>query len=201
MDVEVRELRSGELPAAVELVARGMRDNPLNVEALGSDEERRLFRLRRMFRAALPNTARKGMLVGAFDDRRLVGVLAWVPPGKCQTTLGEKISLAARMLPGVGPSSLERIRRWQENWTRHDFAESHWHLGPVAVDPELQGRSIGSKMMANCCSRLDTAHAAAYLETDKADNIRFYQKFGFKTIAEDKVLGVPNWFMLRSTRL
>ena len=69
------------------------------------------------------------------------------------------------------------------------------------MDPELQGRRIGSEMMANCCSRLDSAHAAAYLETDKADNVRFYQKFGFTTIAEAKVLGVPNWFMLRSTRL
>jgi GNAT superfamily N-acetyltransferase len=201
MDVEVRELRPPELPAAVELVARGMRDNPLNVKAMGSDDERRLFRLRKMFRASLPSTARKGVLVGAFHDRCLVGVLAWVLPGKCQTPLGEKISLAARMLPGVGPGSLARIRRWQEDWNKHDFAESHWHLGPVAVDPELQGRRIGSKMMANCCSRLDTAQAAAYLETDKADNVRFYEKFGFTTIAEAKVLGVPNWFMLRFTRL
>jgi hypothetical protein len=116
MDVEVRELRMAELPAAIELVARGMRDNPWNVQALGSDGERRLPRLRKMFKAARPTTARKGVLVGAFDDRRLVGVLAWVLTGKCQTTLGEKISLAARMLPGVGPSSLNRIRRGQEDW-------------------------------------------------------------------------------------
>ena len=58
MDVEVRELRTAELPDAVELVAWGMRENPLNVKAMGSYDERRLFRLRKMFRASLPRTAR-----------------------------------------------------------------------------------------------------------------------------------------------
>jgi ribosomal protein S18 acetylase RimI-like enzyme len=71
----------------------------------------------------------------------------------------------------------------------------------VAVDPELRGRRIASKMMVNCCSRLDTAQAAAYLETDKADNVRFCERFGFTTIAEAEVLKVPNWFMLRCMRL
>ena len=198
MDVALRELRTAELPAALEVVARGMRDNPLNVQAMGVDSERRLIRLRKMFAAALPRTVRKGVLVGAFHDRRLVGVVAWVSPGQCQTKLGEKIFLAARMLPGVGPTSLQRIARWQGEWSKHDFAESHWHIGPVAVDPDLWGRHIGSEMMADCCAHLDTARVPAYLETDKAENVRFYEKFGFAVIAEGSVLDVPNWFMLRS---
>ena len=28
----------------------------------------------------------------------------------------------------------------------------------------------------------------------------FYEKFGFEVIAEQEVLGVPNWFMLRPGR-
>jgi hypothetical protein len=51
-------------------------------------------------------------------------------------------------------------------------------------------------MITDFCSRLD-ARALAYLETDKAENVRLYQRFGFKVVAEAEVLGVRNWFMSR----
>ena len=183
MDVAVRELQPAELPAAVALVARGMRDNPLNVQA--------------MFAAVLPMTARKGSMLGTFDDGHLVGVLAWVPSGRCQATLGEKVALAARMVPRIGVGALLRIARWQGDWEKRDPAETHWHLGPVSVDSGLRGRRIGSALMANYCARLDAERVCSYLETDKAENLRFYAKFGFSSVAEAKVLGVSNWFMVR----
>jgi len=47
------------------------------------------------------------------------------------------------------------------------------------------------------CARMDAAGEAAYLETDKPANVRFYERFGFEVVGEQRVLGVPNWFMLR----
>ena len=44
---------------------------------------------------------------------------------------------------------------------------------------------------------MDAGRSAAYLETDKAENVTFYQRFGFRVTAQEDVLGVPNWFMLR----
>ena len=40
----------------------------------------------------------------------------------------------------------------------------------------------------------------AYLETDKPENVSFYQRFGFEVTEEAQVLGIPNWFMLRRPR-
>jgi len=197
MDVAVRELQPAELPAAVALVARGMRDNPLNVQAMGMNAEARLSRLQAMFAAVLPMTARKGSMLGTFDDGHLVGVLAWVPSGRCQATLGEKVALAARMVPRIGVGALLRIARGQGDWEKRDPAETHWHLGRVSVDSGLRGRRIGSALMANYCARLDAERVCSYLETDKAENLRFYAKFGFSSVAEAKVLGVSNWFMVR----
>jgi len=37
----------------------------------------------------------------------------------------------------------------------------------------------------------------AYLETDKRENVAFYERFGFQTQAQEPVLEVPNWFMVR----
>jgi hypothetical protein len=38
----------------------------------------------------------------------------------------------------------------------------------------------------------DGQKALAYLETDKAENVRFYERFGFVTTSEALVLGTPN---------
>jgi len=91
--------------------------------------------------------------------------------------------------------------RWVGEWARRDPAEPHWHLGPVAVDSHLQGQGIGSAMLVDFCARMDDERALSYLETDKSENVRFYQKFGFTVIAEAEILGVPNWFMSRPPRI
>ena len=90
-----------------------------------------------------------------------------------------------------------RILHWVGEWSRRDPGELHWHLGPVAVDSRLQGQGIGRAMMADFCARMNEQSALSYLETDKFQNVRFYQKFGFSVVAEAEILRVPNWFMSR----
>lgn len=65
------------------------------------------------------------------------------------------------------------------------------------MDAHLQGAGVGSKLMRVFAARMDAAGDAAYLETDKPENVRFYEKFGFQVTGEEEVLGVTNWFMLR----
>jgi hypothetical protein len=55
-------------------------------------------------------------------------------------------------------------------------------------------------MLVGFCARMDYSRMLSYLETDKSENVRFYEKFGFTVVAEAKVLGVPNWFMSRPPR-
>jgi predicted N-acetyltransferase YhbS len=86
---------------------------------------------------------------------------------------------------------------WTSAWARRDLDEPHVHLGPVAVDVRLQGQGIGSLLMREHCWRLDGDRAVGYLETDKPNNVRFYERFGFEVVREEPVLGLPNWFMRR----
>ncbi len=67
----------------------------------------------------------------------------------------------------------------------------------MAVDAHLQGIGVGSKLMRSFCAKMDAAGEDAYLETDKPENVRFYERFGFEVIGEKEVLGNSNWFMLR----
>ena len=193
----VRELDARDLASAVGILARGMRDNPLHIAALGTDAEARGVRLIAMFTVALPAILAKGVVLGVFDGDVLVGVAGILAPGRCQRSLTEKLTVLPRIFPAIGTGGFVRVGQWMGAWARHDLAEPHWHLGPVAVDRHLQGRGIGSVLMAEYCARLDRLNAVGYLETDRLANVMFYERFGFQTTGTAAVLNTPNWFMRR----
>ncbi|HTF33339.1 MAG TPA: GNAT family N-acetyltransferase [Myxococcota bacterium] len=66
------------------------------------------------------------------------------PPGRCQPTIGEKLGILPAVVFGNTIGVPWRVLRWTGQWARRDPAEPHWHLGPVAVDPDLQGQGIGA---------------------------------------------------------
>jgi ribosomal protein S18 acetylase RimI-like enzyme len=193
--IEVRDLRPEEVPQAVGVLARGMRDNPLHVAAYGDDPKRRLLCHGRLMRALFRGMSAQQPIC-AVRDGTVLGVTGVAPAGTCQPTAAQRL----RLLPVVvslGPRTAGRIGKWLSTWAKRDADEPHVHLGPLAVDAHLQGQGIGSRIMAEHCRRLDASSEVGYLETDKADNVRFYERFGFAVVGEEPVLGVPNWFMRR----
>ena len=193
----IRELALEELAEAARVLGRGMRDNPGHVRVFGSDPDHREAALMRLFTPLLKQYRPKGAILGAFSENRLVGVCAMVVPGRCKATLTEKAALLPAVIRGNSLSVLISVLRWTSAWERRDPAEPHWHLGPVGVERDLQGKGIGSALLKVFCDRMDSAGALAYLETDKPENVRFYERFGFEVVAEDDVVGVHNWFMTR----
>ena len=196
--LEVDALRSTEIEAAAGVLARGMRDNPNHVAILGPDPRKRVRALERGFAAYFrvataqaPLCARLGGVV--------VGVAGRLSPGRCQLSATQKL----RLIPSIATSAIRdtwRASRVTGAWAARDPKEAHSHLGPMAVDEGLKGRGIGTRLMEAYCMDLDEAHLAAYLETETARNVRFYERFGFETVDRAVVLGNPNWFMWRSAR-
>ena len=193
--IEVRDLRAEEVPAAVGVLARGMRDNPLHVAAYGTDPERRLRCHGRLMRAVLTGFPSQEPIC-AIRDGELVGVTGVAPPGTCQPTAAQRVRMLPTMV-ALGPRTASRVIRWVSVWAERDPAEPHVHLGPLAVDAHLQGQGIGSAIMREHCRRLDDAGEVGYLETDKPENVGFYERFGYDVVGEQPVLDVPNWFMRR----
>jgi GNAT superfamily N-acetyltransferase len=199
--LEIRELRRSELDEAARLLSRGMLHNPNHIAAFGLHAERRRQIVEVFFRAVLPGLHTRGMILGAFDGDSLLAVCGLAPPGQCQPALSEKIRILLGLLALGMPGAPVRVLRWARVWSRHEPGVAHWHLGPVAVDAHLQGRGIGAALLGAFCRRVDEAGGLAYLETDKRENVRFYEKQGFVINAEDVVLGVPNWYMSRPAQM
>lgn len=199
--LDLRPLVLGEVGQAANVLARGMRDNPLHVAALGQHPAVRVQALAGLFRGFLAmEVAKKGRVVGAFQNGTMVGVCGMMRPGCCQLAPAEKVTLLPKLLWHCGFKGTGRFLSQFGNWSRHDLQTPHWHLGPVGIVPELQGQGIGSQLMRDFCAFLDAGKAAAWLETDKEINVTFYRRHGFEVVAEDTVNGVANWFMERSAR-
>jgi GNAT superfamily N-acetyltransferase len=194
----LRKLRRAELGEAANLLGRGMCDNPANVRVFGiTDAERRARALERFFGPVLAGLHQRGVIYGAFREGSLVGVCGMARPTFCRPTVLEKFGIVPSVVFGTPAGTALRVMTWAGEWARRDLAEPHWHLGPVAVDPQLQGQGIGTAMLTAFCSRVDDLSMLSYLETDKYENVRFYRKLGFDVVAAAEVLGVPNWFMSR----
>jgi ribosomal protein S18 acetylase RimI-like enzyme len=114
----------------------------------------------------------------------------------CQLRMSEKVRVAPSMMRVTG-LGLPSAFRMTNVWARHDPREPHWHVGPIGVHPDVQGRGIGKALLAAFLDRADEQGSPAYLEADVDRNVALYEKFGFKVIDQEDVAGVNNRFMWR----
>jgi ribosomal protein S18 acetylase RimI-like enzyme len=194
--VDIRDLRPEELEFGAGVAARGLRDNPMGVAVLGDDPRDRERYMQRSFSAVM--RVMKQPPIAAWRGNYVVGVAGMAPPGTCQLSQFEMLRMFPRVRPR--PKIMRRSVKWLSEWERRDPSESHWHVGPVAVEGGLQGMGIGSQLMEAFTARMDASRALAYLETDKPENVVFYERFGFEVVEEAEVLDTPNWFMRRSPK-
>jgi ribosomal protein S18 acetylase RimI-like enzyme len=115
----------------------------------------------------------------------------------CQPKTIEKLRVLPAIVFGNSIPTPLRVLKWVGEWSRRDPKEPHWHLGPIAVDWGLQRRGIGSALLSRFCADMDGKVALSYLETDRSENVGFYQRFGFSVVAKAEVLGITNWSMSR----
>lgn len=197
----LRLLHGKDLENAAHLVGRGMCNNPSNMSVFPiPDSERRSIAMGRFFVPVLRGLYQRGLVLGALLSNKLVGICGMARPGFCQPPTIEKARILPAAVVGNPIATPLRILDWVGEWARRDPAERHWHLGPVAVEPFLQGQGIGTAMLNAFCSLVDSTGTDAYLETDKPENVRLYLRFGFTVLESAEVLGVRNWFMCRSAK-
>ena len=194
LKAELRNLQPSELVFGAGVAARGLRDNPMAAAVLGDDPRHRERNLQRTFGAYLRKV--KHAPLAAWRGDYVIGIVGMAPPGTCQISGFEMLTMFPRARP-TRVGDVIRTMRWLSDWEKRDLKEPHWHVGPVAVEGGLQGMGIGSQLMAAFAEQMDRDRTTAYLETDKLRNVVFYERFGFEVIDEAEVLDTPNWFMRR----
>ena len=79
--------------------------------------------------------------------------------------------------------------------------EPHWYLGVLGTGPAHQGRGVGAALLQPVLEKCDREGIPAYLESSKATNIGYYERFGFAVTGEITLRDGPTvWPMWRDPR-
>ena len=151
-------------------------------------------------KAASAKTARRSPLSMMLRSGRVVGSVRWTHSENCRLSRLQRWTLLPAVLLGFGSAGW-RMNAWLRIWNDHDNQMPHLHLGPLGVDPSVQGMGLGSVLMQAYCEALAERRLPGYLETERLSNVYFYQRFGFAVTDEVPVLDVPTWLMLKPYRL
>ena len=146
------------------------------------DPERRARALRCLNRVPLAYGLRYGLIRQAHDG---MAVAIWLPPGRGITVSGMIRAGLATVPLRIGWRAFVRFGRANDVMGRiHKkcVPEPHWYLLIVGVDPEFQGRGLGSALVNEGLARADEARCPCYLETSDTRNLPWYERHGFKVV-------------------
>jgi GNAT superfamily N-acetyltransferase len=195
--VEAHLADGPELGAVAGAVARAFHDDPVMTWLFGDDDARRLRRLHRFFPHEARRHRRQGEVLTTAGHE---GGAFWDPPGKWKTPWWEVLRSLPVMVPAVGPR-LRRGLRGLELIERAHPREPHWYLAVVGTDPAHRGKGVGAALIDPVVARCDATGTPAYLESSKADNVPYYERFGFTVTGQiDLPKGPPLWPMWRDPR-
>jgi len=192
MAIVVEKYSARALEPVVTILADAFVANPLHVSAFGPhqiDQNRSLFRLglRQMS---------GGEAVVALVNGEICGYAHFSSPPDCLPPPEILPVAISPLLKHFGKGSA-LLMRWFARWCHLDPDEPHLHLGPIGVAPQAQRQGVGTALMRCYLDHLRRESLPGYLETDKPENINFYEKFGFVVEHEEELIGTPTWYMSR----
>ena len=195
LKINIREMQEADLLPTAEVLGKAFATNP-NILAIYRDKPAAALRMQIAFKARLDYLP--GQVFVAELDGRVVGAMRVVEWPACQAQSMKMMLSMLRAAGGLGP--FMRAMKLRSTWKKHDPKRPHWHLDPLGVTPELQGKGIGKHMLEFYCDILDREKMEAYHETDRPENVPFYQRFGFKVVGEETINGAKNWYMWRPAK-
>jgi len=191
--ISIEPLKGEELREAAKVAARAMAPTPFPMALFQGqqDSERGMETLFGITFGRPP-----GKVLLAKKDDQVIGVMRMVEWPHCQLSLTQALWILPAMLVTLKGGAI-RMLRGRSIWEKHHPKKPHYHLDPLAVAPEMQGQGIGSSLLRHFCEHVDQAKQAAYLGTDRPENVRLYERFGFSVIGKATALGVRIYFMWR----
>lgn len=195
-----RRAGAADVPALVEVLVRAFDDDPIACFLFPAATRRRRG-LRTFFSVQLRHMYLDTGEVWTTEDR--AGAAIWGSPATGRPGLRELFRLAPllRELVALG-RALPAAARLLAEVDAARPRQAHWYLATLGTDPPLQGRGVGSALLAPVLARLDEEGLPGYLESSKERNLAFYARCRFEVVGELRAGhgGPPLWRMWREPR-
>lgn len=192
---ETRKATYADVDKLSSALARAFEDDPAMEWLFPSSGRNRFERLRRFFVLELKTWNLRhdetwttpGLTAGAL----------WAPPGKWKLSpvdMVRSMPAMARILGSRLPLALRGLALIE----RHHPEEPHYYLAILGTEPALQGKGVGTALMAPVLEQCDRQGLGAYLESSKEQNVPYYRRFGFEVTEEIRLPKGPTlWPMWR----
>jgi len=138
------------------------------------------------------------------SSSNLEGIAAWFPDSTADMTMwrmirsgafryGSKIGMKVTIKMAKTFRPIEKDRK--ENMKN----TSYIYILIIGVKQEFQKQGFGGKILQAIFEEADKTHTPIYLETSTPQNVKMYEKYGFKVLNEINLprLDLPMWEMKR----
>ncbi len=198
LEVSPRKATAADVPALTGVIARAFDDDPF-INWFVAQDGKRAQRIHNMMGVALRKMTLPFGEVYTSDG--LQGGALWTPPGKWKLGLLQQFMLIPDMARSVTLRRLPKVMSGVNGVEKKHPQTSHYYLMVLGVEPSLQGRGVGTQLMAPILERCDRERVPAYLETATERNLPLYQRKGFKVTEEHTIKDGPKvWMMWREPK-
>jgi GNAT superfamily N-acetyltransferase len=204
MTIHTRPAQKADISELSHALGRAFYDDPVS-EWIMPEGRTRAANLRRFFATATRHHHFAGGGVEVAGDGSTIGAAAlWDPPGRWKQSSREQLMMLPSFILGFGfrLSVGRKLGDLLNRMKQQHPEEPHWYLAVIGSDTSVRGKGYGQALMNSRLDRVDAEHAPAYLESSKAENVPYYQRFGFEVTGE---IVLPNggptlWPMWRAPR-
>jgi ribosomal protein S18 acetylase RimI-like enzyme len=184
MAVEISQAGPERVQRLVDVLARSFADDPIIRWPFPTDgnlEEQ----CRELFRILDEPFAETGWL---WEAGHATGVALWVPPDGEARFL--EIELGTRdAIDAMTEDDGVRYRAFWDWIEDHLPTEPHWFLDHLAVAPEHRGEGLGTALVELGVGFARRDEVPAFLETARPGNVGYYERLGFRVVADEHAPG------------
>ena len=137
-------------------------------------------------------------VVGVRVDARLAAVALISEPGAAAAP-PELETLRADLANHIGKAAWKRLQRYEAESDLDAPEAPHHFLGVIGVRPENQGQGL-ARILLEELARMSERHpesTGVCLNTESADNVRFYEHMGYRVLGHRTVDALETWCMFR----
>jgi predicted N-acetyltransferase YhbS len=188
----VERATEDRVPELAALLGRAFADDPMFLWPLGSDAIE--AKATAFFLAFDLRLSALGWLWATSTGD---GVAAWIPPGEDEAMMDIDRELRPKIARVTEDGGARYEAMWE--WIASRLPEEpFWYLDHLAVDAASRRSGLGTALIRHGLDLADRDGVPAFLETARVGNVDYYERRGFRVVADADVPGGgPHLWFLR----
>lgn len=155
-------------------------DTNKSINFVVKQNERRVQRIEQLMKYSFDNCWHSGEIYMTDDQ---TGVVLLLFPERKRISFRSVISDISLVINTIGINRVKTVLK-REKKIKQSYPSKYIHLWYIGVLPEHQREGKGSLLLKGVNDISDKLQLPVFLETSVIDNIRLYERFGFKVFKE-----------------